>query len=287
MRMKKWLSIGFLLFGVLGAGSALLWLGISTGFFESKVAYEIEIDSVDGLRVGTAVEISGLKIGRVTAIDLKSIGQFTVRFSVRKQFETLFRTDTKILTVRPNVIGEKILLVEPGQPESELLTEGSRVQVEKSTDLMEALGGKKLNQILADLGKIADNLKIIGYAFTDKNRSKAFVKLFDDMGPFVKNVTEMSKQVTTMTKDLNDDKVFAETLSNLNALTIEFQKLTPAINAVAPELPRASQRAVEALDEMVVTLKAMQKSFLLRGNVKEVKDEELRLPASESNRGDK
>ena len=281
MKLKKWMSISFIVLGILGASSTVIWLGVSSGIFESKVQYEVELESVDGIRVGTAVEISGLKIGRVTELDLKSIGQFVVKFNVRKRFSSLFRMDTKILTVRPNVIGEKILLVEPGSPDAELLAEGSQVQVEKSTDLMEALGGKKLNQILSDLGKIADNLKIIGYAFTDKNRSEAFVKLFDDMGPFVKNVTEMSRQVNMMAKDLNDDKIFAETLSNLNALTIEFQKLTPAINAVAPELPRASQRAVEALDEMVVTLKAMQKSFLLKGNVREVREEELRMPASE------
>jgi phospholipid/cholesterol/gamma-HCH transport system substrate-binding protein len=39
-------------------------------------------------------------------------------------------------------------------------------------------------------------------------------------------------------------------------------------------LPRATKRAVEALDEMVVTLKALQKSFLLSGKVKDVKEEE-------------
>lgn len=280
MKMKKWLSVGFLSVGVFGALTAVIWLGISSGVFDKKTEYYLEIDNVDGLRVGTAVEVSGLKIGRVTDMDLKALGQFEVRFSVRKRFESLFREDTRVVTIRPNVIGEKILVVEPGQnPDSPLIAEGGRVTVEKSTDLMEILGGRRLNQILGDLGKIADNLKIIGYAFTDKNRTKAFVKLFDDMGPFVKNVTAMSQQLNLMAKDLNKDQNLSETLSNLNALTIELQKLTPAINAVAPELPRASQRAVEALDEMVVTLKAMQKSFLLRSNVQEVKDEE-RLPAN-------
>lgn len=281
MRMKKMLSLGFLIFGILGAMGAVLWIGISSGFFESKVEYEARLENVDGLRVGTSVEISGLKIGRVTNLDLKSIGEFTVTFNVRRRFSSLFRQDTKILIVRPNVIGEKIIIVEPGQAESPLLAEGGRVQVEKSTDLMEILGGKKLTQILADLGKIADNLKIIGYAFTDQRRTKAFVKLFDDMGPFVQNVSEMSRQVNIVAKDLNQDKVLPETLANLNALTIELQKLGPAITAVAPELPRASQRAIEVLDEMTITLKAMQKSFLLRGNVKEVREEEQRLPASE------
>jgi phospholipid/cholesterol/gamma-HCH transport system substrate-binding protein len=43
---------------------------------------------------------------------------------------------------------------------------------------------------------------------------------------------------------------------------------------LAPEIPRASERALEALDQTVVTLKALQKSFLLRGSVEEVRTEE-------------
>ena len=56
---------------------------------------------------------------------------------------------------------------------------------------------------------------------------------------------------------------------------------TPAINAVAPQLPTASKRAIEALDEVVVTLKAMQRSWMMRGNVKEVRELEKRKPANQ------
>ena len=74
-------------------------------------------------------------------------------------------------------------------------------------------------------------------------------------------------------------------VSNLGELTAEFKKLTPAIGVVAPELPRVSKRAIEGLDELVITLKALQKSFLLRGNVEDVKEEEMkrkmRQPAEE------
>ncbi len=54
---------------------------------------------------------------------------------------------------------------------------------------------------------------------------------------------------------------------------------------MGPELPRTSKRAIEALDETVVTLKALQKSFLLRGSVQEVRTEEAdreRKPANKS-----
>jgi phospholipid/cholesterol/gamma-HCH transport system substrate-binding protein len=63
-------------------------------------------------------------------------------------------------------------------------------------------------------------------------------------------------------------------------MTGEFKKLTPAIAEIAPDLPRTTRRAVEALDETVVVLKAIQKSWFFRSNVKDVRqEEEKRMPA--------
>jgi phospholipid/cholesterol/gamma-HCH transport system substrate-binding protein len=57
--------------------------------------------------------------------------------------------------------------------------------------------------------------------------------------------------------------------------------LGPATKAVEGELPGASVRLLEALNETVVVLKAMQKSFFMRSNVEEVKQEEShRMPAN-------
>jgi phospholipid/cholesterol/gamma-HCH transport system substrate-binding protein len=60
--------------------------------------------------------------------------------------------------------------------------------------------------------------------------------------------------------------------------------IEPTVKEIGPDMPRVSRRAIEALDEMVITLKAMQKSFLLSGKVKDVKEEEVerkRRPAAD------
>jgi phospholipid/cholesterol/gamma-HCH transport system substrate-binding protein len=58
--------------------------------------------------------------------------------------------------------------------------------------------------------------------------------------------------------------------------------LGPAVKEVEGELPGASVRLVQALNETVVVLKAMQKSFFMRSSVKEVKEEEHeRVPANQ------
>jgi phospholipid/cholesterol/gamma-HCH transport system substrate-binding protein len=70
-------------------------------------------------------------------------------------------------------------------------------------------------------------------------------------------------------------------------LTEEFKVVLPALAAIAPELPQTSKRAVEALDEAVVLMKALQRSFFVKGNAEKVRKEEQkrsqdsRLPAGE------
>ena len=94
---------------------------------------------------------------------------------------------------------------------------------------------------------------------------------------------ELNKVVPAVNKEAPDlGPQLAQVVMNLNELTTEFKKLTPAIGALAPKLPETTLRAVEALNEAVVLLKAMQKSWFLRGKVQEViKEEDKRKPASE------
>ena len=100
----------------------------------------------------------------------------------------------------------------------------------------------------------------------------------------------LSDELKTILPELNHEvpslgRQLGQLVKSVTVLAKEFETLTPAIKEIAPDLPRTSRRAVEALDETVVLLKALQKSFLLRGNVKEVKEEESqRLPAADSTR---
>ena len=73
-----------------------------------------------------------------------------------------------------------------------------------------------------------------------------------------------------------------KTMKQMAILTTELNKFLPIMQELAPKLPEVSQRGVEALSEAVIVLKAMQKSFLLRGAVKDVQEEQAKLREEES-----
>lgn len=299
---------------ILSCVVAMLGIAVKNGWLSRKVPYYIELESADGVHSGTIVQIAGLRVGSVVSVDLTGSDHVLVRFEVLERFKAKIKKDSTVQMYRPFILADKVLEISPGADAQELLPAGTKIPVVAAYDVMDFLSGKKMTTVLSSFDNLADSLRVVGTAFANKERTQRLVDMLDRLNPLVNNLNQMSLEVVKVasvanknrraeiiidnlakvsteleaalpgiTKEVPDLGVqLGQIVRNLNVLTTEFQKLTPAINAIAPDLPRSSKRAVEALDEMVITLKALQKSFILRGNVNEVRDEEKRQPANTS-----
>ena len=273
--------------------------------------------AAEGLREGTLVQMAGLRAGSVTEIELHSNNEIVVRMEIAERFQERLRKDSVVRAIRPFVIGEKILEVTVGSDEEPKLLAGAEIRSEATMDMMDLVSGKSLGPYMESMGMMAENLKHVAQALLDPERSRALIRMFDDLHPLVKNASSLTKEAVGILREANKDKRVSRLVANLDTVTTEIAKMMPALakdspemaedlkkiaknvavlteelhktlpvlQEIGPELPRASRRAMEALDETVVTLKALQKSFLLRGNVRDVKEEEFtreqRLPANQ------
>ena len=315
MRIKfsKFERIAGLFVAAAVAGTITIAVGVAVkkGWFASKVPYETYMGSAEGIHSGTVVQIAGLRAGAVDEVELLSGEKVRVRIEVFEKFRSQIRADSSISVLRPFVIGERVLEISVGSAEKPVLEPGAEIVLKSSFDIMDVFSGKKLGPFLGTIERLSENLKVLGEAFADPERTKSVVAMFDKLAPLISNLNAMASGVvkvtdvatrqkrleilfanlTDLSTDLNQiipamvkeapdmGRNLGEMVKSLTILTAEMQKLAPAIAAVAPELPKTSLRAVEALNETVVLLKAMQKSFLLRGKVEEVRDQE-RAPAS-------
>jgi phospholipid/cholesterol/gamma-HCH transport system substrate-binding protein len=223
-----------------------------------------------------------------------------------------------VRVVRPFVIGEKVLEITVGDEKLPALAEHQSLKSEPTYDIMDLVSGRTLGPYLQTIGKMMDNLKFVAEALLDPERSRAMVQMFDEIRPMMKHLGIMSKEASGLLQALNKQQKLVRSVDNLVAITDEVTKMLPMISkdapqlaadlakishnmailtdevnktlpmmqAMAPEVPRVSKRAMEALDETVVTLKALQRSFVLKGNVQDVRDEEKtrneRQPASQN-----
>ncbi|MDD5319470.1 MAG: hypothetical protein PHD43_02425 [Methylococcales bacterium] len=231
-----------------------------------------------------------------------------------------------------------MLNITVGKNETPVLPENSLLPSSETIDFMTILGNKKLIANMEGMTEIVDNLKILVHAFSDKDRTKSIVRIFDKLEPLVNNLNDMgiglatlSQQATKhnnmeivlentklltnevnavlpvvkknapelgrdmkiivnnlaqLTQEFNDvlpmlkakapglESDMTKILSNLAQITQDLRTLTPAIVEMAPTLPKTGRRTIELIDEFVVVLKALQRSFLLQSNVEDVRKEE-------------
>lgn len=305
----------FVLAAIGGAIAASVSVAYKKGWFSAKVPLYVTFPSADGLHVGTKVQISGLRAGSVTDIDLQSNNEVKVRFVVLKKFHNKIRKDSQVQLIRPFIIGEKVIEVSVGSVSQEIVRNEEVLAVKSSVDLMDLLSGRELGTYLESMGQLTENMRTLVEAFSDKQRFAALIETLDEINPLIKNLNKMSGRVVTLTDRLTAKRKVsrlvgnlaeatdqlkphlpnliekspqalanvAKSLDNLVLLSDELKKLLPALASVAPDLPKTGKRLVEAVDQAVITMKAIQKTFFIRGKVEEVKEEEakMRLPAGE------
>lgn len=296
-----------------GCLAMILAIAIKQGVFDSKIELETSLLTADGVREGTVVSMQGLRIGQVTEVELISANEVHVKFKMKRDYLDKVRGDSVVRVMRPFIIGEKVLDVSIGSSSEVQVQEFAKLESVPTTDIMDLMSGRTLGPYFELMGKMAENLKVVAESFLDPKRSQAMVKMFDEMSPLMKNASSLTKEANTLLLGMNKNQQLVTVVNNLVAitsevnrvlpevakqspemlghlskiarnmaiLTDEVQKTLPMMQQLAPEIPRASARALEALDETVITLKALQKSFLLRGSVVEVKQEEAqkRAPA--------
>lgn len=299
---------------ILVALAGVILTGVSAairqGWFEPRVRYKTMFQSADGIHQGTVVQLSGLKVGAVESVELESDNRVSVEFYVLGKFQDRVRENSTAQLVRPFIIGERILDLSMGTEEFNVIAAGGHVKSSETMDLMTLMSGKNMNSYLSKLGGILESMQVIMDAFADKSRAESLVRVIDRLDPLMKNLNTMSSEVIKLSRQATHGDGMQKLVGNLNSTTSEINRILPELNeqnpelakdlatmtqnlavvtkalgpatkAVEGELPGASVRLLEALNETVVVLKAMQKSFFMRSNVEEVRSEESqRLPAS-------
>ncbi len=302
----------FVITAIMGCFAAGVVVAVKKGWFERKVEFKTKFESAAGLTPGTQVQMAGLRVGSVDSVELISDNQVIVTFTIPFKHLNKIREDSVVHTIRPFLIGDKVLEITVGTETAKPVLPGAFVASEGSVDLMDIIGGRKLGTYLEGMGSLMTSLRTVLNAFSDTKRAEALVQVFDQLHPLLVNVNMMAKEMTSLSQQATRKKNLQKIVDNLvtvtnvldtampqltevvesnphlakdmagmvqdlSKLTAEMTKVLPVFTELAPELPRVSRRAIEAMDEAVVILKAMQKSFLLKGSVQDVREEEAAL----------
>jgi len=263
-------------------------IGKKNLWFEKKAYYFTLVSDAEGLREGTQVTLNGLRIGAVTELKVNEDNKIKVFFSVTDSVKNKIRQDSVARVMRAMLIGDKKIDLIPGTKNAKIVAENGFVQGVDSHEIADLLSGRNLS-LLTDkmkgfsegVTKLSDTMNLV----LQKIRPKDIARTYDLMVPILNNVFAISKDLKSVMKsakvDLFDNKLTYHTLNHFNQTLTPFAKRDKLLDQILDNMgvlskelaanPEFAKQILGSLQEMIITLKAIQKTWFLKSHIKDLK----------------
>jgi phospholipid/cholesterol/gamma-HCH transport system substrate-binding protein len=252
--------------GMVASGGVVL---MRKGFFDKTLAFKTVISSSESIYSGMPVLMSGVRVGKVTEIDLDETGGAEVHFSVRAKYAPRVKADSRVSITRQSLLGEKIFDLSAGSKDSSAAVPGQLIEMRAAGDVMGAVTGARVGNLLDNLDHLLVEFAELARQLSHKRNTQAL------MG----NLKHTSDSLVVMAES------FPQMGRDIAAITSQLSVLGEQL---AQKSPTGDTRVAEILRETSVLIQALQRNFLVRGNVSQVREEEqkklsqqgARVPAS-------
>lgn len=289
--------------------AAVYEIGKRNLWFEPKTKYLTKVSDADGLRIGGYVTVSGLRVGEISDLEVDQENLIAVTMDVKSSIAKRITEGSYVTIFRAFVIGEKRIELVPGEPEGKELKAMALLPSKTTTELTEFISGKKLTELMtnvesliAGLNGITKNVDQLFGKYHEGEFNKAislvepslenFIKLSDDLIVISKELKKQNKAIPEFVASGNDvfrsiqndffkDSLLKQTLTTVNQTMTPFAQkqelisnMLTSLNDLAEQLkknPDYASKVIEAVTELTITLKALQKTWLLEGKTEEVK----------------
>jgi phospholipid/cholesterol/gamma-HCH transport system substrate-binding protein len=129
----------FVVIGIVCVGYMTIKLGKLPFFSDDAYRLSARFRSVSGLRMGSPVEVHGIQVGTVEALDIDSEKEMAViQVCIRKNVTVYDDGSAAIKT--SGLIGDKFVKIEPGGSGSELKSGGWITETSSPLDIEDIIG---------------------------------------------------------------------------------------------------------------------------------------------------
>ena len=194
------------------------WIAMQLGGmrFGSGGSYSINavFPSAMGLKVGVAVEVAGIQVGKVSEISLIDGNQALVMMDIKEGIA--LPSDTAAFIKAQGILGDKYVELRPANftGTSKVLEDGERItNAQASADMAE---------LMSKLGDVADDLKSLTGAITKDGGG-------EDVRAIISNFKNLSDRLDRLV--MTNEEGLGETLASLNKTMSNLENITNKINA--------------------------------------------------------
>ena len=192
-------------------------------------------DSAAGLKLNVPVEIAGVEVGRVEAVELEA-GKAQVTLRIRP--EVRLSQDAAATIRTKGILGDRFIELAPGSPDEPKLADGGKIT--------KTVSPPELDKLFGTLGEISEDVKRVTSTFSDvlgTETAKASLR------EIIQNVRELSENLNRSVQQ--NMAHFDATMKNFSQFSGDLKDISvtnkESINAIIASLRTSSENLQGAI----------------------------------------
>jgi len=279
---------------------AVYLVGDRNNYFNPSITIHVSFRDIRGLMEGNNVRFSGINVGSVKKITMISDSSVVLDLSVREDYAKFIYRNSIVEIGQEGLVGNKLVNILPGTPESGMIEKGTFLKARKSIDYDKMLEesrdiliqtreaitsfnsvAQKIDLGHGDLGKLVNESTITGnlnVSITKLNEALTNIDLITqkinngegDLGKLInyKDITTNTQEILTVLKQtvLKADS----TVGHLQTASRSLNKGKGTINLLLNDSSTSAGidttilKLNNSLDQFNKTARAIQDSWLIR-----------------------
>lgn len=251
VRRAEWVAGSFLLLAVVALVASLVLLSRARGSFESTTSYHVTLDDGYGIAAGGRVQMLGIDIGRIEALEITDDNRVSARLEIRERFVARLREDS---TARVSasldlqgVLGGVGLTVSPGSPDAAPLPPDSAIAVVEPHSIADLLPAVKGDHLLGDVEVLIHNARTMSEQVADPDSPLQLA-----LTQVTTLLTKIQDRESTVGRILHDDgEIYGRLLGTLDQVEGSLARLEKVLSR-SDGLIRSADGMVDRGGELMV-----------------------------------
>jgi phospholipid/cholesterol/gamma-HCH transport system substrate-binding protein len=256
---KRAITVGIFIFIALAIFIAgVLALGGQNKTFANTFSVRAIFNDVNGLQAGNNIWLSGVKVGTIKKIGFISNAQVEVTMNIEEKYQQYIHKDSKAKVGSDGLIGNRIIVIYGGTPQTPLAQTGDVLGVDKATsmeDMMNTLqeNNKNILAITTDfkevskgiaagqgtLGKLLKDEGVVNQVESMLVSLQSTSSKADAMVADLADYTSKLQSKGSLTNSLITDTVI---FSRLRSTMAQVEQASLTANTLIEDLRKTSQR---------------------------------------------
>lgn len=260
LKINLWVGIYSMIILVVSSVFIMLFLG-KTNPFQKSISLVVNFDNVEGLKVGSNVNLEGFSIGRVVDIKLsqdpkrgRPRHQVMLKIVNNPEYLHWITHDSKFQIVNDNFFGDKHVDIT-------FSTKGKAVS---DMDEMEGVQTASINEILRNLQRITQNAEELiqkaGRMASGVSGGGGIAATLDSFQTAVQNISALSSKIKTIL-DGSPSFQLERTLKNIDQTSANLALITKRFDLLVKNDAKGITQSIGNLEKSMVNFQRISKTL--------------------------